>query len=383
MLREDAIYLGLGGAGGRLVDTILASDDRFMGYFINTSITDLQSLYHFNHLTKNYFCISQQNGVGRDRNIGKAYAEQQCVSIINKIFNYQQETIYLVFSLSGGSGSSIASAILNQVSKLRELDAFDKVINAICILPDLNSPDVLLRNAIETWNEIISSKAINSLIVIDNNVNLSALNQNDKEIKINETFVKMFDSIFDIPNVNGINFDGGNLSNVLNDKGCLYIYDIPSNCGSIEVALNKAESNSVLAKMFKTSKNTVENVDGSTSISCGYVGISLTDELYDSNYILKNYSSKKETYIGENEDKNLLLISGCLPPFHAIQVIETELLDREKNSASNDDDEDIFSSFVTKSTIPTQSKTQPVNNKKQKANFANKRVLKKSLFSDL
>lgn len=385
MLREDAVYFGLGGAGNRLVDTLMMRDSRFKGYFINTSITDIESLNNSSSLIKNYFCISQQNGVGRNREVGKAYAEDNVMSIVDKMFKYQQETIYLVFSLCGGSGSSIASVVLNKITELRMDGAFDKTVNAICILPDLNSPDVILRNAINTWNEIIQSKAINSMIVIDNNVNIEARDEDEKEIAINERFVEMFDSVFDIPDVNGLKFDSGNLGNVLNDKGCLYIYDLPSNCGSIEVAMNKAETNSVLAKMFKTSKNIITHEDGTTSIGCGYIGISLNDEMYDPNYILNNYTNRKEEYKGVNEDKNLVLISGCLPPFYSIQVIEQELLDREKN-LSSDEEDDIFGSFVANK-IPSTNLHHSQNSKPQNSvssnkltNTTTKRVMKKSLF---
>ena len=43
MNRNELIFCGLGGGGSRLVDTIMTTDPRFAGYFINTSMTDIES----------------------------------------------------------------------------------------------------------------------------------------------------------------------------------------------------------------------------------------------------------------------------------------------------------------------------------------------------
>lgn len=339
MNRNELLMVGLGGGGSRLVDEILNQDSMFQGFFVNTSITDLQVLENANAITKNYLCISTQNGVGRNRNIGKEFASVSGSAIIDTIEKYQQQTIYLVASLGGGSGSAILSVLLKGINALRSEGYFNnKIINIIGILPDLKSPDVILSNTLETWNEIIDNPCINSMIFIDNNVYSDIMkSSNEKEEAVNQKFAQLFDSVFYIPEKNGINFDNGNLRNILTDKGCLYIYELESSENlSIEVAMMRAEQSSVLAKMYKSTENTTLLSDGTKAIKCNYLGISFENKNFNKNYILNNYRYKKESYIGENEDGNLLLISGCYPPVEIVKQINLELDDRKKKNIEVD-----------------------------------------------
>jgi hypothetical protein len=352
MQRNELIFCGLGGGGSRLVDTIMSTDPRFAGYFINTSMTDIESLENYNELTKNAFCISSNNGVGRNRILGKSFAKQSGYSILDMIERFNQDTIYFTSSLGGGSGSALLSELLQALEKTKadpESD-FKKTINVIAILPDLNSPTVILKNARDTWNEIIKYKCINSIIFVNNNCKLDEdfESSNDKELRINEIFAETFTSLFDIPLINGINFDNGNLSNLLNDKGCLYFYDLPDDCTSVEVAMSKAERNSILGKMYRNDGNTIIQKDKDDKeiklIKCGYLGISFVNEDYNKNYITNKYKPYKEPYIGENADRNLILLSGCLPPYNDIKVIELEIEEREKEETNRNNVD--FSSFA-------------------------------------
>ena len=390
MDRSDLLLASLGGGGNRLVDTIINADSRFQGLFINTSITDIESLNNYNPLTKNFLCISQQNGVGRNRNIGKGYAEQYKMSIAEKIMKYQQETVYLVSSLGGGSGSSILVTTLDALREIKENGALDKTINLICIIPDSKSPTVILQNALETWNEIFQyNDVINSMIFINNEHKDEAnLSQNDRELDINRRFARMFDSIFDIPDYNGVNFDNGNLGNILNDKGCLYIYDLSDNSSNLSFAMREAEKNSILANIYKNKENMVlldENTN-KTAMKCGYLGISLSNENYNPQDILNNYYVRREQYIGVNEDKNLVLISGCLPPNSTMEVLNLELKERLRNEV-----EDTNPMFFKSFDIGSTKNSNPVNSSNKKAspepinevvnqNKKLKKVLKKSLF---
>lgn len=383
MNRDNILFVGLGGAGGRLVDSILDVDARFQGLFVNTSITDLQSLNNFNDTVKNYYCISTQNGVGRNRSLGKEYAEQRGYNIIDLLYRYQQDTIYFVSSLGGGSGSAILSVLLRAISSMKADGDFDKTVNVIGILPSLKSPEVILKNAISTWDEVLENPCINSMMFINNDAQISEVaDENDKELKINEKFAETFDSIFEIPAINGIKFDNGNLSNVLKDKGCLYFYDLPNECSSIEVAMIKAEKNSILAKMYRDENNTELLDDGTKSVKCGYLGISFVNENFNKDYIDKLYIPSKETYSGINADRNILLVSGCFPPINSIRLIEHELEDRKKyTSVQNELD---FSKFKINKQVPDTHIEQKLEsndeNVSSKGNKVVKKTMKKNLF---
>lgn len=329
MKRNDFTIIGAGGAGNSLSDSIKDTDDRFDVFFINTSKTDIESLHNYDEVDKNYYCISLNNGTGRDRIMGKRLANKKGWNILEILKSFNTEIIYIATSLGGGSGSSIACVILEAIKQLKEDGEFDKTVNLIGILPQLDSADIILKNTLDTWNEIMSYDVVNNMIFIDNNniINGEYLEESD----INQRFAELFDSVFEIPTKNGKNFDGGNLSNVLNAKGCTYIYNLPDNEKNAQNALQLADSNSILAKMYKKDNEILE--DGITKLRCSYVGTSFNNEEYKHEDIAKRYKWSGEDFQGYNEENNLVIISGCLPPLYAIQVITAELQDREKNKA--------------------------------------------------
>lgn len=379
MDRNDVLLVGLGGGGGRLTDSLVEQNPLFQQFYINTSITDIEALDHSNKETKNYFVISNVNGMGRNRELGKRYAEQYGYNIIDTLEKYQQNVIYLISSFGGGSGSSILSTILRAIDDMREDGYFqDKIINVIGILPSISSPEIILSNCKDTWNEVLQCKCVSSMIFVDNNSNIIDTNSTDeKELEINRIFADNFDSIFDIPLANGVNFDTGNLGNILTNKGCLYFYNLDDDCTSIDIAFSKAKSTSVLPNMFINELNTIVDSKGSTQIKCGYLGLSFENEKYNKNFILNKYISKHETYIGKNEDRNLVLISGCYPPYDAITLIDHELKER-KETKSNDDLD--FSSFVSSTPVSEETNIDKADNETQSTTQTKKRKLKKGLF---
>lgn len=382
MNRNDLIFVGLGGGGSRLVDTIMTVEPIFQGYFINTSITDIKSLENHNDDIKNYFCISTNNGVGRNRELGKSFAKQSGYAILDMIEKFNQDVVYLVASMGGGSGSAILSELLQAIDKIKD-DDFNKIINVIAIIPDLNSPTVILENAKNTWNEIIQYECINNIMFINNNCKLEeeSLAGNEKELRINEIFAETFTSFFDIPLINGIQFDNANLSNILKNKGCMYFYDLPNDCTSIEVAMRKAEKNSILGKMYTNNENTIhildENKKEKTLIKCGYLGISFVNEDYNQDFIINSYQPTQETYVGKNLDRNLVLISGNLPPYNDIKIIDLELEERKKENNNNTNIN--FSDFVVKSEDIKETNTNKKEEDNQNKNSTNKKktVIKK------
>ena len=340
---NDILFVGLGGAGGRLIDDLVEYNPIYQQLFINTSMTDLESLKSLNKVTNNYYCLGVSNGVGRKRELGKEISRQYGYNIIDLLNRYPQKYIYFTCSLGGGSGNSILSTILDALEELKKEGEFDKIINLILILPSLDSPDIILENTKESWNEIIPHQCINNMIFISNDSQNSNIIKKHRELYINKEFCKIFDSLFLIPEDNGIQFDTQNLNNILNDKGVLYFYELDNNCSSVEVAYEKAKKNSVLAPMFKNEINIKINPDGTTITKCKYLGISFNNKKYNIDYFTNNFEASKEIYIGNNIDTNLVLISGMLPPFDSINFIKHELETRNEKNNNNDID---FSQFT-------------------------------------
>lgn len=368
MDRSDILLCGMGGAGGRLTNEITNVDSRFVSVFINTSLTDMESLDNYDKDLGNGLCLGTSNGVGRNRELAKKYAEHYGNNIIDLLQKYQQKNIFIITSFGGGSGSTLSSALLNTIDDIGKDELFEgRTINLIGILPDLKSSDKILRNCIETWNEIIGCECINAKIFIDNNTKLFQTQGDEKELSINEKFANLFDSIFDIPVDNGINFDNMNLGNILTDKGSLYFYELEDDCTSIEVAYSKAKKNSVMPPIYVP--------EGQPTINCGYMGFSFANENYNQEVILDKFtpSNEKEVYRGSNaDDKNLFIVSGLMPPMDAIGLINYELKEREKNTQKEAIDVSKFiiedvSSKVRNETAETTS--VPKTKKKLKKNL--------------
>jgi cell division GTPase FtsZ len=381
MLRSDFRLIGLGGAGGRLVDQIASQDGRFKSFFINSSKTDLESLEHYDDIDKNYILTSIGNGTGRKRDLGKRIIQKNAWNIIDTLQSFDEEVLYFVSSFGGGSGSSSISTLLKGIQTLKKEGQFSKIINLIGILPDLDSKNIILSNTLETWNEIMSYDCINNMMFIDNNnlYNGQRLSENEINIK----FASLFDAIFEIPNSNGINFDNGNLSNVLKSKGCMYVYSLPNNSNNVNEALKKSNETSVLARIYKTKDVMIkdDNNDNIEKMKCSYIGTSFNNENYIHEEILEAYNPTEEDYHGYNQENNLVLISGCLPPFYSIQVINTELEDRKRNKTSNTTKN--FSKFTIdfseniNTEEPVETESTHSAPKERKTNM--KKVMKKNL----
>ncbi|WP_297419665.1 hypothetical protein [Clostridium sp.] len=383
MNRNELVLFGLGGAGNRLVDCISQVDERFIPFYINTSLSDIQSLETYDDVDINYFSLSSQgNGTGRSREKGKRLAGKNGYNILDIIQRFPQKNITLFSSFGGGSGSSILSVILSAIDDIKKdsgEETFDKVVNIVGILPKLNSVDLILKNTIQSWNEIMSYNCVSNMIIIDNNSIINGNYLEDDEI--NERFAESFNSIFDIPTVNGRNFDTGNLSRLLNSKGCTYFYELPSGCESAVDALALAEEKTILGKMYK-SKEIIIKENGLERVQCGYIGASFNDDKYDINEILYLYKPIEDKFNGYNEDKNILLISGVLPPLNCIKKIQKELEDREKGNNTTVSD---FSKFIiddSKFTKNNESNKQDIyqNSEINLDNKTKKKTLKKNLF---
>ena len=383
MDRSDMLLVGLGGGGGNLFDTIIDTDQKFHGYFINTSITDIESLNNYNPVIKNGYCLSTGNGVGRKRNIAKELVKSSWLNLFDIMQRFNQKHIVLGASLGGGSGSSELSVILEGID-MNNSDPdsipFDKNITLILILPSLNSPEEILQNAIDTWEEIRTRKCITNIIFVDNDSPIGqGLSEKQKEKAINEAFADVFDSIFDVTEDNGTNFDEGNLGNILTAKGCLYFYDI-TGYANIEDAMKHRQKHSPLAEMF-IPENTLEILnDGSTAIKCGRYGISFSNPNYNRSYLYKNFKARYECYEGNNVyDRNMIIISGCYPPIDTLQLLEHEL---EERSAKNSENLFDFSLFEV-STKNRKTQKQQIQENKQPSDIntpKKKKKMKKNLF---
>ena len=386
MNREDMLIIGCGGCGNKMADTLANLDDAYNVFFINTSKTDINSLENADDIDRNYYIISNSsNGTGRDRTFGKRLVGKKISSIINMILDSDKKDIWLISSFGGGSGSSIISSIFANLDMyIRENGAIDKTINLIGVLPKKDSAKIILQNTINTWNEILSYNSLNAMLFINNDSKING--KYLSETAINQNFVDDFDSIFDIPLENGRNFDNGNLEKLLIAKGCIYLYSFPNGEESIHVAIKNIENiknNSVFATMDINEQET-EKDNGLERIKCLYLGTSFSDENYIHEEALYFFKPIEDNFQGYNEEKNLLLLSGMMPPVHLIKGLQDELDDRLMNEDTKKEMD--FSKFkVQTKDIETSTTTKQAVEAKPVINSGHKKKkrLRKNLLDGM
>ena len=321
MDKKKILFIGIGAAGNKIVNEFLKIDSRYRGLFVNTTAKDLEKLEKSN-LDSNVFLIPNADGTGKDRDKAKNYVKDDLYSLMDVLGNYkQQNKIFVVFSMGGGTGSGISPLIPAIFSKRFS----EKTINIIGVSPALKSSKKVLTNALECWNDLIKMKSlINSFMFIDNDKNLS-------ENEINKQAVKEFDDMLNISVASSSNvIDSADLSTLLSAKGATHFYQLNDDyCDDIKTALNKAIKKSVFIEP-----------ESKKRIRCEYLGISLKSKKFDSEDIEDNFRVKEDTFYGNNDKCNMLVMSGCSMPLDMVEMIEEELKERKSKQKDNDEVEE-------------------------------------------
>jgi hypothetical protein len=135
------------------------------------------------------------------------------------------------------------------------------------------------------------------------------------------------------------------------------------------------------------SKEIIVNDNGLSRVQCKYIGTSFNNEKYLHEEILHIYKYTEDNFSGYNEEDNIILISGVLPPLNAIKQIQKELDDRNKERPQSIDD---FSKFTIKGNNHNKfqnsndiKNTSQVSSEKTKDNKNNGKKMKKTLKKNL
>jgi len=347
--KNDIIFLGIGGTGTLITSEMIKQDERYNTFFVNTSIKDVNKVPIISNRPK--YLVPYAQGTGRDRQMGKVYARDNYKNIIDEIQRFRdQKNIFLVFSSSGGTGSSIAPVIASMLTQMIEdKKTHFETVNIICTLPNLDESEDALKNSIECWNELFDIKGINTMYFLDNN------KRSIKNVaEINVEFAQGFNSFMNIPSLIGENgsIDNSDLGKIVLAGGCGAFYTLPKDETSTKMALVKAMKNSIFADF--------------SSKRCSYL-CTFLQEKFDEEEIQKEFVTKKEHFHENNQEENLVIASGFKAPKNAIEIIQMRLEELE----DNDEDEDFSANIIevksskdkkdiksiTKKGIPIQQKS--------------------------
>ena len=319
--RKKTLFIGCGACGNKIVNDILESESRFDGLFINTSIKDLQTLKHATN--KNMYIIPNADGTGKNRDLGKSYVKEYVSSMVDLLSKYpMHDIIYFVFSMGGGSGSSLSPLVIKLAKKIFP----NKIINVVAVKPRTDSSTKILENTKDTWNDIVKLKdCINQFLFVDNN-------KKDNEEEINKKLVEDINSLYGISNAGRQVIDGADAGKLVATSGNAYIYKLRDEFkDDIELALNVASKESIYYER--------------TSDYCTNIGVSIKEGVFDLKTVVNKFKYEEDAFEGYNKE-NLVVVTGCAMPKLMIELINEELANRqaelEKRKAERHDDEDLL-----------------------------------------
>lgn len=165
--------IGVGQAGGKIVDTFLAHDQAVAGpdilhhaLVINTSESDLSGLSHVPE--ENRLLIGQTevggHGVGGDNELAAQIAEGEIEEIhagLNEVAVHEINAFLLVTGLGGGTGSGVAPVLTNHLKEL-----YEEPIYGLGILPASDEGGIYTLNAARSLKTLVDR--IDNLLLFDN-----------------------------------------------------------------------------------------------------------------------------------------------------------------------------------------------------------------------
>jgi len=155
----DVCVVGLGGCGGNLADEF--AQKGFYCTAINFSQSDLNSLQYVHEKLK----LLGSEGLGHQRNEAIELISSHIEVLTSFIYKHceHSEVVIVPFSTGGGSGSGLASVVLQIISNTYP----DKAIVAIPVMPHNEEGTTALTNNQQVFEELTNMENV-CIIPIDN-----------------------------------------------------------------------------------------------------------------------------------------------------------------------------------------------------------------------
>jgi tubulin-like protein CetZ len=186
-------FVGIGQAGTSVVDLFAKSGYGCLA--INYSESDLKSCHY---IERKHLLLGSE-GVGKDRSLATSLMQnnwEKTVEVAKEQFSQTSiNLIFVIFSTGGGTGSGVASVLLDLLSN--ELE--DKTIVAVPILPHQSESTISHLNTLECIKEL--SEVDVCLLPIDNNHSTSN-NKLSLYKEVNESFFTTINEIISQTSLN-------------------------------------------------------------------------------------------------------------------------------------------------------------------------------------
>jgi cell division GTPase FtsZ len=177
------LLIGLGQCGNRILDAVNKASfptsfgETLVRYYsrqkfpspvetlaINTAINDLKEMRYTK--AKDRLHIPHLHGVGANRNIGKQVFLEHRDLILREISDRGEfDVAFLITSASGGTGSSFAPLLVNELKKHHNYKRMG--VYSVVVLPFREEGTIYLQNSLFCLRELIES-GIDGIILVDN-----------------------------------------------------------------------------------------------------------------------------------------------------------------------------------------------------------------------
>lgn len=367
MKKNEALMLGWGQGGCQIADcNVTVSKRRFLSFYINTSLKDLNLLKKKNgNMYDNFFHIPNADGCGRDRDMSKHYTKLHHTNMVEDVLKgyEKQKIIYIYFSLDGGSGGGSAFLFAKALRVVLEKANITKKIIGVPVLPALSLRSKKGReNVIEAWNEIVKEPEVFDAIYMINNDSRDAL---DDYEEINQEIAELFNRSYDVCSGN----DGGTIDT--QDREKMYDFSFEDNKKDITnrlIVMYKLE-NLANAKIALEQAKSTSIFSGSNSTDCKNLLISLTPDCnFTVDDVVQEFSYDQNVIHGYNKYCNFVMAAG-IPMEEAlvdIGMIKTSLEDDEKSKKQKLADKQYNK---VKLTIDTDDIESNINTSKKTSNL--------------
>jgi cell division GTPase FtsZ len=248
MLKDDFCAVGIGQGGGKMANYFY--ENKYRGFFINTSYDDLSQL----RINNDNFIYQPpgSKGCAKIRPVAQQYAKDYYDVMIKKLTDAHTTCgIYLVhYTLGGGTGGGLSNMFMALLRrKLIELGRKNVIIIAIVAKPKSYETYQLQTNAEESLNELyaMSDKGIVDQYYIINNDSRKSLDE------INEEHFLLFDRWIEGEKANNkSNADESERMDLFKCKGQAMMFEFDGNDETkFKDNIQKAYDNSIYCKPIK------------------------------------------------------------------------------------------------------------------------------------
>lgn len=317
MKKQEILVIGCGGAGNRMVNEIRNTDQRYLDFYVNTNLSEMENLKNYDE--RKVFYIPNADGAGKNKAKAEKYIMQETAKFADIIVKFKEvKHVVFITGASGGTGGTAATMLARVVKKVLNVK-----VSIIAAFPTLTEGSIDFENTLQFWEELTRAmkdkdEQGNPITPLVDSVSFIDNNKSTNLDSINRKVAKAFNQIF---NALGEKIDTSDIDHYFTERGYSIPLVLSESIDDLPTAMDKALKNSLYyAPRIDTA--TVVLADLNTDSH-------LEEDLIE---MFPNVRFKK-IQTKQNGD-SIILLAGCTIPAEPIELVNESL--KETNSAIGD-----------------------------------------------